>query len=64
MIQDETVFAIANYFLSELWGWILAVIVVVAYAAIAPAHGAGAQEPWLPGKPTSSIALRRSASRR
>lgn len=33
-IQDDRVVGIANDFLSELWGWILAVVVVVAYAAM------------------------------
>ena len=33
-IQDDRVVGIANDFLSELWGWVLAVVVVAAYAAI------------------------------
>ena len=33
-IQDDTVVGIANNFLSEFWGWVLAVVVVVAYAAL------------------------------
>ena len=41
-IQDETVVGIANDFLSELWGWILAVVVVVAYAVDPAPHRARA----------------------
>ncbi len=33
-IQDETVVGIANDFLSEFWGWVLAVVTVVGYAAL------------------------------
>jgi D-xylose transport system permease protein len=33
-IQDDTVVGIANDFLSDLWGWVLGAVVVVAYAAV------------------------------
>jgi D-xylose transport system permease protein len=56
-IQDETVVGIANDFLSELWGWILAVVVVVAYAAIQLRTALARRARNLAGKPTSLIVL-------
>jgi D-xylose transport system permease protein len=56
-IQDETVIGIANDFLSELWGWILAVVVVVAYAALQLRMALARRARNLAGKPTSLIVL-------
>jgi D-xylose transport system permease protein len=56
-IQDQTVIGIANDFLSELWGWILAVVVVVAYAAIQLRTALARRARDLAGKPTSLIVL-------
>jgi D-xylose transport system permease protein len=56
-IQDETVIGIANDFLSELWGWILAVVIVVAYAAIQLRTALARRARSLAGKPTSLIVL-------
>jgi D-xylose transport system permease protein len=56
-IQDETVVGIANDFLSELWGWVLAVVVVVAYAALQLRTAITRRARGLAGKPTVLIAL-------
>ncbi|HEX7256065.1 MAG TPA: hypothetical protein VF236_09080 [Gaiellaceae bacterium] len=56
-IQDATVVGIANDFLSELWGWILAVAVVVAYAALQLRTAIARRARSLAGKPTSLIVL-------
>lgn len=56
-IQDETVIGIANDFLSELWGWILAVVVVVAYAALQLRTAIARRAGGLAGKPTLVIVL-------
>jgi D-xylose transport system permease protein len=56
-IQDETVIGIANDFLSEVWGWILAVVVVVAYAALQLRAAVVRRSRRLAGKPTVLIVL-------
>jgi D-xylose transport system permease protein len=56
-IQDETVVGIANDFLSDLWGWILAVAVVAAYAAIQLRTAVTRRARGLAGKPTVLIVL-------
>ena len=56
-IQDGTVVGIANDFLSELWGWILAVAVVVAYAALQLRTALARRAGGLAGKPTALIVL-------
>src|ERR671915_792002 len=56
-IQDDTVVGIANDFLSEVWGWILAVVVVVAYAALQLRTALARRAGGLAGKPTSLIVL-------
>ena len=56
-IQDETVIGIANDFLSELWGWILAVVVVVAYAALQLRTALARRARGFAGKPTVLIVL-------
>ena len=56
-IQDETVVGIANDFLSEVWGWVLAVAVVVAYAALQLRTAIARRARSLAGKPTSLIVL-------
>jgi D-xylose transport system permease protein len=56
-IQDQTVIGIANDFLSELWGWILAVVVVVAYAALQLRMALARRARNLAGKPRSLIVL-------
>jgi D-xylose transport system permease protein len=56
-IQDETVIGVANDFLSELWGWILAVVIVVAYAALQLRMAISRRARNLAGKPTSLIVL-------
>ena len=56
-IQDETVVGIANDFLSELWGWILAVAVVAAYAAVQLRTALARRARNLAGKPTLLILL-------
>src|ERR671915_2662666 len=56
-IQDETVVGIANDFLSEFWGWILAVVTVVAYAALQLRTAIARRTRGLAGKPMSLIVL-------
>jgi D-xylose transport system permease protein len=56
-IQDDTVIGIANDFLSEIWGWILAVAVVVAYAALQLRTALTRRAGGLAGKPTALIVL-------
>jgi D-xylose transport system permease protein len=56
-IQDDTVVGIANDFLSEIWGWILAVAVVVAYAAVQLRTAITRRARSLAGKPMSLIVL-------
>jgi D-xylose transport system permease protein len=56
-IQDDTVVGIANDFLSELWGWVLAVVVVVAYAALQLRTAIARRARGLAGKPTTLVVL-------
>jgi D-xylose transport system permease protein len=56
-IQDDTVVGIANNFLSEFWGWVLAVVVVVAYAALQLRMALARRAESLVGKPTVLIVL-------
>jgi D-xylose transport system permease protein len=56
-IQDETVIGIANDFLSEFWGWLLAVVTVVAYAALQVRTAVARRAGGLAGKPTALIVL-------
>ena len=48
---------IANNFLSEFWGWVLAVVVVVAYAALQLRTALARRAGDLVGKPTVLIVL-------
>jgi D-xylose transport system permease protein len=56
-IQDETVVGIANDFMSEFWGWVLAVAAVVAYAALQLRTAVVRRARGLAGKPTALIVL-------
>jgi D-xylose transport system permease protein len=56
-IQNGTVVGIANDFLSDLWGWILAVVTVAAYAALQLRSAIARRTRGLAGKPTVLIAL-------
>jgi D-xylose transport system permease protein len=56
-IQDATVIGIANDFLSEFWGWVLAVVTVVAYAALQVRTAVARRARGLAGKPTALIVL-------
>jgi D-xylose transport system permease protein len=56
-IQDETVVGIANDFLSDFWGWVLAVVTVVAYAAIQVRTAVTRRARGLAGKPMALIVL-------
>jgi D-xylose transport system permease protein len=56
-IQDDTVVGIANDFLPELWGWILAVVVVVAFAALQLRTAISRRTRGLAGKPMLLIVL-------
>jgi D-xylose transport system permease protein len=56
-IQDATVVGIANDFLSEFWGWLLAALTVVAYAALQIRTAVTRRARGLAGKPTTLIVL-------
>jgi len=56
-IQDDAVVGIANDFLSEFWGWTLAVVVVVAYAALQLRTAVARRTRGLAGKPTVMVVL-------
>jgi D-xylose transport system permease protein len=56
-IQDQTVVGIANDFLSEAWGWILAVVTVVAYTALQLRTTMTRRARGLAGKPITLIVL-------
>jgi D-xylose transport system permease protein len=56
-IQDETVVGIANDFLSEFWGWVVAVVTVVAYAALQIRTAITRRARGLAGKPMALIVL-------
>jgi D-xylose transport system permease protein len=56
-IQDDTVVGIANDFLSEIWGWILAVVVVVGYAALQLRTALARRAHGFAGKPMSVLVL-------
>jgi D-xylose transport system permease protein len=56
-IQDDVVVGIANDFLSEFWGWVLAVAVVVAYAALQMRTALTRRARGLAGKPTLLVVL-------
>jgi D-xylose transport system permease protein len=56
-IQDSTVIEIANGFLSDFWGWILAAVVVVGYAAAQTRTSLTRRASGLAAKPTVVIAL-------
>jgi D-xylose transport system permease protein len=56
-IQDDTVVGIANDFLSEFWGWVLAGATVVAYAAMQLRTAVVRRTRGLAGKPTALIVL-------
>jgi D-xylose transport system permease protein len=56
-IQDATVIGIANDFLSDFWGWVLAVVTVVAFAALQLRTALARRARNLAGKPTLLIVL-------
>ena len=56
-IQNETVIGIANDFLSELWGWILGIALVAAYALFQLRTALARRARTLAAKPLSLIAL-------
>jgi D-xylose transport system permease protein len=56
-VQDERVVDIANGFLSDVWGWILAAVVVVAFALSQLRNAMVRRAGGLAAKPTVVIAL-------
>ncbi len=56
-VQDTTVIDIANGFLSDLWGWILAAAVVVAFGLSQARNAVVRRQGGLGAKPTAVIAL-------
>ena len=56
-VQDQTVIGITNDFISELWGWILAIVAVAAYALLQFRAALGRRAGGLAAKPISLIAL-------
>ena len=56
-IQDDTVIGIANDFLSAVWGWILAAVVVGAFALVQLRMSLTRRAQRLAAKPLSLVAL-------
>jgi D-xylose transport system permease protein len=56
-IQDDTVIGIANDFLSAVWGWILAAVVVAAYAVVQLRMSLARRARRLAAKPLSLVVL-------
>jgi D-xylose transport system permease protein len=56
-VQDQTVIGITNDFISELWGWILGIAAVVAFALVQLRGALGRRAGGLAAKPISLIAL-------
>jgi D-xylose transport system permease protein len=56
-IQNDVVIGIANDFLSQLWGWILGIVVVAAYAAVQLRAALTRRARRLASKPLALIAL-------
>ena len=56
-VQDQTVIGITNDFISPLWGWILAIAGVAAYALLQLRGALGRRAGGLAAKPISLIAL-------
>ncbi|MGH3015609.1 MAG: sugar ABC transporter permease, partial [Gaiellaceae bacterium] len=56
-IQNDTVIGIANDFLSALWGWILAAVVVGAFALVQLRTSLGRRAGGLAAKPLSLVVL-------
>jgi D-xylose transport system permease protein len=56
-IQDDTVIGIANDFLSAVWGWILAAVVVAAYAVVQLRTSLARRARRLAAKPLSLVVL-------
>jgi D-xylose transport system permease protein len=56
-VQDQTVVGIANDFISPLWGWILGIVAVAAYALVQLRAALGRRAGGLAAKPLSLIAL-------
>jgi D-xylose transport system permease protein len=56
-VQDQTVIDIANGFISDLWGWILAAVVVVAFAFSQVRNAVVRRAGGLGAKPNVVIAL-------
>ncbi len=64
VIQDSTINNIANYYFSDKWGWIIATIVSVAYAAVAVGsvvarrrHGITSDNPILVAVKVAGVAI-------
>jgi D-xylose transport system permease protein len=56
-VQDQTVIGITNDFISDLWGWILGIAAVAAYALVQLRAAIGRRAGGLAAKPISLIAL-------
>ena len=56
-VQDQTVIGITNDFISELWGWILGIAAVAAYALVQLRGALGRRAGGLAAKPISLIVL-------
>jgi D-xylose transport system permease protein len=56
-VQDQTVIGITNDFISELWGWILGIAAVAAFALVQLRTALGRRAGGLAAKPISLIVL-------
>ncbi len=56
IIQDDFVVGLANNFLTDFWGWVLAALIIIGYTATELLKVRSRRSRGLPNKPTSIIA--------
>ena len=57
LIQDNVVIGIANAFLTDFWGWVLAIVAVASFAGLQLAHRLARSRAGLPVKPMLIVIL-------
>ncbi len=61
LIQDNVVIGIANAFLTDFWGWVLAIVAVASFAGLQLAHRLARSRAGLPVKPMLIVILQVAA---
>jgi D-xylose transport system permease protein len=61
LIQDNVVIGIANAFLTDFWGWVLALVAVASFAGLQMAHRLARSRAGLPVKPILIVILQVTA---